>query len=65
MKYNIEKNEIDIIKEIQNGKYREYYLIYNRKSTDEPDNQKNSITYQKLENSRFALREHLSIATFT
>jgi DNA invertase Pin-like site-specific DNA recombinase len=62
---NLEKNEIDIIKEIQNGKYREYYLIYNRKSTDEPDNQKNSIKYQKSENSRFAFRERISIAPFT
>jgi len=61
----IEQNEIDIWKAVQTGKYREYYLIYNRKSTDEPDNQKNSIKYQKSENSRFAFREHLAVAPFT
>ena len=44
---HLEKNEITINKEIQSGKYRDCYLLYNRKSTDEPDNQKNSITYQK------------------
>ena len=59
---NLDKNEITIIKEVQKGKYREYYLIYNRKSTDEPDNQKNSIKYQKSENARFAYREQLLIA---
>ncbi|MES3017464.1 MAG: recombinase family protein [Bacteroidota bacterium] len=50
------------IKEIENGKYREHYLIYNRRSTDEPENQKNSIKYQRFENTRFAFRERLSIA---
>lgn len=47
------------------GKYRDCYLVYNRKSTDEPDNQKNSIDYQKKENGRFAQREHLPIAPIT
>jgi site-specific DNA recombinase len=49
-------------KEIENGNYNSQYLIYNRKSTDEPENQKNSIQYQRAENARFALKEHLSIA---
>lgn len=56
---NIDKN---IIKEIESGKWKNGYLIYNRKSTDEPENQKNSIAYQKSENTRFAFREHLPIA---
>src|SRR5258706_1168988 len=55
----------NIFKEIESGKFREYYLVYNRKSTDEPENQKNSIKYQKAENTRFAYRQHLSIADIT
>lgn len=61
----ITKSEERIIKDVQNGKYRDYYLIYNRKSTDEPNNQKNSITHQKLENGRFALTEKLPVAQLT
>ncbi|HZY38142.1 MAG TPA: recombinase family protein [Mucilaginibacter sp.] len=52
----------NVIKEIESGKYCGQYLIYNRRSTDEPENQKNSIKYQRSENSRFAFRERLSIA---
>lgn len=58
---NQELND-QIIKEILAGKYRNCFLIYNRKSTDEPDNQKNSIKYQRAENLRFAQRERLSVA---
>src|SRR5260221_10511389 len=47
------------------GHYRDHYLIYNRKSTDDTDNQKNSIKYQKSENARFAFRENLPIADLT
>ena len=47
------------------GKYRTFYLVYNRKSTDEPDNQKNSIKYQRAENERFVEREKLRIAPCT
>src|ERR1700749_4689106 len=54
-----------ILKEINSGKYRNHYLVYARKSTDEPDNQKNSIKYQRAENLKFAQREHLSIAPIT
>lgn len=47
----------------QNEKpYKNTYLIYNRKSTDDQDNQKNSITYQTTEAIKFAKREKLSIA---
>src|ERR1035437_10784527 len=61
-KSKIEEKEL---KERLGCKYREYYLVYIRKSTDEPENQKNSITYQKAENTRFALREKLPIALVT
>jgi len=59
------KTEKNILKDIKNGVYRNQYLIYNRKSTDEVDNQKNSISYQKSENTRFAFREKFSIAPIT
>jgi len=59
------KSDADILKDIQSGKYRDLYLVYNRKSTDEADNQKNSISYQRVENTRFAKREHLQIAQVT
>jgi site-specific DNA recombinase len=42
--------------------YKEYYLIYSRKSTDDIDNQKNSLSYQVSEAIKFAKREHLRIA---
>jgi hypothetical protein len=37
------------------------YLVYIRKSTDDTENQKNSIPYQKMECLRFALQEQLPI----
>ena len=54
-----------IFADIESGKYHDFYLIYNRKSTDDTENQKNSIKYQKSENTRFAYREHLSLAPIT
>jgi site-specific DNA recombinase len=61
------KTTIDpqVLRDISAGKYREQYLVYNRKSTDDTENQKNSIKYQKSENIRFAFREHLLIAPLT
>lgn len=50
---------------MESGRFRAHYLIYNRKSTDDTDNQKNSIAYQKSENTRFAQREGLPIAPIT
>lgn len=50
---------------IESGRYASQYLIYNRKSEDEPDSQKNSIAYQSAENQRFATREALPIAKVT
>ncbi len=49
-------------KAIVKGTYKNEYLIYNRKSTDEANNQKNSIAYQKAENIKFATNEVLSVA---
>jgi site-specific DNA recombinase len=60
-----DKNEGQILKDIAAGKYRDCYLVYIRKSTDEPDNQKNSIAYQKAENIKFAQREKLLVAPIT
>jgi site-specific DNA recombinase len=62
---NTIKTEEQIFKDITDGKYRDYYFIYNRKSTDDEDNQKNSISYQKTENTRFAFKERLPIAMIT
>ncbi len=62
---NDEKTEKQILADIKSGKYREHYLIYNRKSTDEPNSQKNSIAYQKKENTKLAKREKLRIAPIT
>ena len=59
------KSEKKLLDEIQGGKYRDFYLIYNRKSTDDTKNQKNSIKYQRAENLRFATREKLPIAPLT
>lgn len=54
-----------LLRAISRGDYRRTYLVYVRKSTDEADNQKNSITYQKAENGRFAERLGLPIAPLT
>ncbi len=53
------------LKAIKSRKYANCYLIYNRKSTDEADSQKNSIDYQKTENTRHANNTELSIAQVT
>lgn len=53
-------NEND--KGLKSGVYSNHYLVYNRKSTDEPENQKNSLQYQKSENLRFALKQKLPVA---
>lgn len=58
-------DEEKLFKEIESGKFREFYLVYNRKSTDEPDNQKNSISYQKSQNLRFAKAERIPLAPIT
>lgn len=45
------------------AQHKNSYLIYNRKSTDDPDNQQNSLTYQQQRNNEFAIRNDLPIAT--
>lgn len=42
--------------------YKDHYLIYSRKSTDDVDNQKNSLAYQVAEGIKFAKNEHFKIA---
>lgn len=59
------KLEQKLLTDIASGKYRDFYLVYDRKSTDEPESQKNSLKYQKAENVRFAFREKLQIAPIT
>jgi site-specific DNA recombinase len=61
MKEINQKNDQKIEQEV----YKNQYLIYNRKSTDEPENQKNSLHYQRAENLKYALKEHLSVASVT
>lgn len=58
----INKDEKKLFKEIESGKYSNHYLVYNRKSTDEANNQKNSIQYQRAENTRFAKNKLFQIA---
>jgi DNA invertase Pin-like site-specific DNA recombinase len=58
-------HEDQTLKDIEAGRFRDCYLVYNRKSSDDTDNQKNSIKYQRGENVRFALRERLQIAALT
>ena len=65
MKMNKQHTEADIFKELKSGKYRDLYLVYNRKSTDEAESQKNSIDFQKKENLRFAKNDGIKIANIT
>ena len=60
-----EKTEQEVMKSILSGKYRDYYLIYNRKSTDEKDSQKNSIKVQRRVNTQYASDLKLKIAQVT
>ena len=62
---NATSKEAAILKEIESYKYKDFYLTYNRKSTDEPENQKNSIRFQRSEIAHFNGRERLPIAPVT
>lgn len=55
---------IELEKEL-GKKYANQYLIYTRKSTDDAENQKNSIGYQILEGKRFVERSNISLASLT
>lgn len=54
-----------LLQKIKKGEFRNQYIIYNRKSTDEENNQKNSISYQNHENQKYADRNGFSIAELT
>jgi len=41
-------DEEKLFKEIESGKFREFYLVYNRKSTDEPDNKRTPFHIKDL-----------------
>jgi site-specific DNA recombinase len=47
--------------ELDDG-FKEHYLIYNRKSTDDAENQRNSLAYQRQRNLEFAQRQTLAVA---
>jgi len=55
----------EVIALVEKGAFADSYLVYGRRSTDDTDTQKNSLTYQKSENVRFARKEHLKIAKIT
>lgn len=44
-------------------RHQHEYLIYNRKSTDDTDNQRNSLAYQKQRNLEYAQRLELPVAS--
>lgn len=52
-------------KQIKSGAYRDFYLVYNRKSTDEPNSQKNSLSFQKITALKYAKEYRLPIAPLT
>jgi len=45
--------------------FSDQYLVYDRKSTDDPENQKNSLAYQQMRNVEFAKKNSLPIANVT
>lgn len=55
----------EIIKKIGGGEYRDFYLGYGRRSVDDTEHQKNSLKYQKIENTRYAHSVKLPIAPLT
>ena len=52
-------------KDILAGKYKDSYLPYSRKSTDDTDSQKNSITFQKKKLKDFCSDHGLAVAPIT
>lgn len=53
------------LKTVKAGAYQSQYLIYCRKSTDDTENQKNSLEHQESECVRFAEQAGLRIASVT
>ena len=62
---NMKQNPDELEKRILRGDLKDHYVIYVRKSTDDEDIQKNSLKFQKQEDTRYAQRERLPIATVT
>lgn len=54
-----------VLEQILDGDFKDYYVIYNRKSTDDANNQRNSLAYQKKVNLSYALEQKLKIAPIT
>lgn len=59
------QQEKGFLRDMRGGAFRDRYLVYDRKSTDEPNNQKNSLKYQREENLKFAERAGLLVASLT
>jgi len=59
------KIEQHTLSQIQSGLYRDHYLLYLRRSLDEPDTQKNSIPFQKEMTSQLAKQAGLRVASLT
>lgn len=55
----------DLIQKIINGDFKDFHLLYTRKSTDEENSQKNSISYQKSENRKYADQHGFSVPLIT
>ncbi len=53
------------MKSLSENIYMDSYLIYNRKSTNDADNQKNSLEYQLNENYSYAEKNNLLISSLT
>jgi site-specific DNA recombinase len=58
-------NDKKLHESIMRGTYADCFLIYTRKSTDEDNNQKNSLSYQMRETRKFADRERLKVANIS
>src|SRR5437868_14662299 len=50
---------------LEKSSFAGLYVIYNRRSTDDAQNQKNSLQYQRMRSMELARREHLGIADLT
>ena len=59
------RTEKDVLRDIVSGTYKDEYVVYVRQSTDEAESQKNSIKYQKSEDTRFAAHNGLPIASLS
>ncbi len=57
--------EEKLIQQIERGDFKDYYLAYPRRSTDDEDNQKNSISFQKDGIFKLAIKDEIKIAPIT